>query len=276
MAEQKLEQGYPTTASQVQPGGAPGAPAQPMGGPGVQGGVATGDGAVDQHALWENRTRVSLTPFSPPSIIGLYGFMGATLMVGAWQANWYGTASTGFILFPFAAIFGGVMQGAAAFPCLRARDGLAAGIHATWGAFWIGLGILFGLQAAGILPPSHFGAVNTPFAFWFIVLALITGAGAAVATMTNWAIFGVLFFLALGSGFTAAGWWGGNDTILVVGGWLFVVSAVVAWYSATAMVFQNMTGRSILPLGAHRLGAKVPSSDPLEYPAGMPGVKVGQ
>jgi len=147
------------------------------------------NGSGDGHDLWENRTRVVLSPLSPPSIIGLYGFMGATLMVGAWQAGWYGNAKTGLILFPFATIFGGIFQGAAAFPALRARDGLAAGIHATWGAFWIGFGILFGFQAVGVLPASAFGAVNTPFAFWFIVLTLITGAGALVAALVNRSVF---------------------------------------------------------------------------------------
>ncbi|MGH9066545.1 MAG: acetate uptake transporter family protein [Acidimicrobiales bacterium] len=242
--------------------------------------VARQPGRSDEsgdRAVWEGRTRVFLTPYAPPSIIGLYGFMGATLMVGAWQAGWYGNAATGFILFPFAAIFGGIMQGGAAFPSLRARDGLAAGIHATWGAFWIGFGILFGLGAVGLVPIAKFGTVSTPFAFWFIVLALITGAGALVASLINWSVFGVLLFLTLGSGFTAAGWWSGGDTWLVVGGWLFVVSAAIAWYTATAMVAENMTGKALLPLGAHSPSKKqLPPMRPIEYPAGMPGVKVGQ
>jgi succinate-acetate transporter protein len=92
---------------------------------------------------------------------------------------------------------GGLFQGAAAFPALRARDGLAAGIHAIWGAFWIGFGILFGLQAAGVLPASAFGSVNTAFAFWFIVLALVTGTGAMVAGMVNWAVCAVLTFFCV-------------------------------------------------------------------------------
>lgn len=51
---------------------------------------ASRDGSADgdAHAFWEDHTRIVLTPYSPPSIIGLYGFMGATLMVGAWQAGW--------------------------------------------------------------------------------------------------------------------------------------------------------------------------------------------
>jgi hypothetical protein len=218
-----------------------------------------------------------LTPFSPPSIIGLLGFMGATLMVGAWQAGWYGDAKTGFTLWPFAAIFGGIFQGAAAFPSLRARDGLAAGIHATWGAFWIGFGLLFALGSVGLATITPFGAVNTPFAFWFIVLTLITAGGTVAAALVNWSVFGVLLFLTAGSAVTASGWWAGSDATLMAGGVLFVISAVLAWYTATGMMIENLAGRSLLPLGAHRAhGVKVPPLDPIEYPAGMPGVKVGQ
>jgi len=226
----------------------------------------------DEHAFWEERTRVVLTPYSPPSIIGLYGFFGATLMVAAWQAGWYGTADSGFVLFPFAAIFGGVFQGGAAFPALRARDGLAAGIHATWGAFWIAFGILFLMGATGVLKLSKFGEVDTPFAFWFIVLTMITGAGAAVAFFDNMSVFTVLAFLTVGSGFTAAGWWAGSAGVLAVGGWLFVLSALAAFYTASGMVAMNALGREVLPLGARHA---VPGH-PIQYPAGMPGVKVGQ
>lgn len=229
------------------------------------------------HELWEGRTRVVLTPYSPPSIIGLLGFMGATLMVGAWQAGWYGDAKTGFVLWPFAAIFGGIFQGGAAFSSLRARDGLAAGIHATWGAFWIGFGLLFAMGSVGLATISPFGAVNTPFAFWFIVLGMVTVAGTVVAALANWAVFGVLLFLGAGSWVTAAGWWAGSGDTLMAGGVLFVISAVIAWYTATGMIVENLTGRALLPLGAHKLGgAKVPSLEVIEYPAGMPGVKVGQ
>jgi hypothetical protein len=43
---------------------------------------------ADDETGWRARTRVVLSPMAAPSIIGLFGFMGATLMVGAWQAGW--------------------------------------------------------------------------------------------------------------------------------------------------------------------------------------------
>lgn len=231
------------------------------------------------HALWEARTRVFLQPLAPPSIIGLLGFMGATLMVGAWQAGWYGNAATPAVVFPFAVMFGGLMQGGAAFPSLRARDGLAAGVHATWGAFWLGYGLFWGLVVGGVVPATPLAAANPSFAMWFVVLCSITTMMALAATFINWNIAAVLWTLAAGSGLTAAGMWGGYLNVTHTGGVLFVVSAGIALYAASAMVFENMLGRTILPIFKPSKAAVIPGrrpSWPIQYAEGMPGVRVGQ
>ena len=53
---------------------------------------------AEDRAAWLARTRVFLTPIAAPSIMGLFGFMIATVMLGAWQAGWYGNAATPLIL----------------------------------------------------------------------------------------------------------------------------------------------------------------------------------
>jgi hypothetical protein len=63
------------------------------------------------------------------------------------------------------------------------------------------------------------------------------------------------------------------------GGWLFVVSAAAAWLTAGAMVLEHAFGRTIIPLGKWSARANIPgaqATDPIAYPAGMPGVRVGQ
>lgn len=234
---------------------------------------------ADRHDVWESRTRVFLTPLAPPSVIGLFGFMGATLMVGAWQAGWYGNLATPALVFPFAVMFGGVMQGAAAFPSLRARDALAAAVHATWGAFWLGYGLFWGLVAAGVLPATPLGAANPSFAMWFVVLCAITTMMALAATFDNFNIAAVLWTLAAGSGLTAAGMWGGMIDVTRVGGILFVISAGIAWYAASAVVLENVVGRTVLPIFKPKAAAVIPGrrpSRPIQYEQGMPGVRVGQ
>jgi hypothetical protein len=230
-------------------------------------------------AVWEARSRVVLQPIAPPSIIGLFGFMGATLMVGAWQAGWYGTGTTPVVIFPFAVMFGGIMQGTAAFWALRARDGLAGAVHATWGAFWLGYGLLWGLIVGGLIPATPLAAANPSMAMWFVVLCAITAMMALAATFDNWNIAAVLWTLAAGSGLTAAGMWGGMLNVTRTGGVLFVVSAGIAFYAASAMVFETLLGRTILPIFKPSKAAMVPGRRPtlpIQYDQGMPGVRVGQ
>jgi succinate-acetate transporter protein len=70
-------------------------------------------------------------------------FEGATFIVAAHLAGWYGTTASPEFLFPFAAMFGGIAQFAAGMWAFRARDGLATAMHGMWGAFWMAYGILF-------------------------------------------------------------------------------------------------------------------------------------
>jgi succinate-acetate transporter protein len=108
---------------------------------------------AEDHEAWLARSRVFLTPIAAPSIMGLFGFMIGTVMLGSWQAGWYGNAATPLILWPFALVAGGVMQAIAAVASLRARDGVATAVHTAWGSFWIGWGILQLLVATHVMPP---------------------------------------------------------------------------------------------------------------------------
>lgn len=49
---------------------------------------------AEDHAAWMARSRVFLTPIAAPSIMGLFGFTIGTVMLGAFQAGWYGNAAT--------------------------------------------------------------------------------------------------------------------------------------------------------------------------------------
>jgi succinate-acetate transporter protein len=214
-----------------------------------------------------------------PSIMGLFGFMGATLMVGAWQAGWYGSPTTPGVIWPFALFFGGLAQLVAAFYALRARDTVAVAAHATWGSFWLGWGVFQALVTGGIVPAIGLGTVNEGFAFWFIVLGSITIMAALGAMAHNIGVAAVLWTLAAGSCLTAAGFYAGSLNTLRAGGVLFVISAAIAWLVASAMMWEGSTGRTIIPLGHWSKDANVPGhmpTRPLQYRAGMPGVKVGQ
>jgi len=234
---------------------------------------------AEDHAGWVARSRVMLTPIAAPSIMGLFGFMMATLMLGAWQAGWYGSAATPLVIWPLAMIAGGVLQSVAAVASFRARDGVAVAVHTAWGSFWLAWGVLEIMVSVGVMAPIALGTVSASFGFWFIVLTLVTMWGALGALAQSLGVFVTLGTLAAGSALTAAGFFAGSLGTDRAGGWLFVVSAAAAWLTAGAMVLEHSYGRTIIPVGKWSKKANVPlakATDPIAYPAGMPGVRVGQ
>jgi len=130
-----------------------------------------------------------------------------------------------------------------------------------------------------LVPAIPLGTASPSFAFWFIALTLVTIFGAFGALAQNMGLFVTLGTLAAGVALTAAGFYAGSVATLQAGGWLFVVSAAAAWLTAGAMVLEHAFGRTIIPLGKWNARANVPgvkATDPIAYPAGMPGVRVGQ
>src|SRR5919204_6080994 len=96
-----------------------------------------------EHSANGVATRVFLQPIAAPSILGLFGFAGATFIVAANVAGWYGDhATTPLVLAPFAAVFGGIAQfmaGVWGYPAPHARPPPMRGM---WGAFLIAYRIL--------------------------------------------------------------------------------------------------------------------------------------
>jgi uncharacterized protein len=233
--------------------------------------VVLHDGADSVH------TRVVLTPLAAPSILGLYAFFGATLIVASNLAGWWGDEKSVPFLLPFAMVFGGLAQFLAGMWAYRVRDALATAMHGTWGSFWIGWGMLQLLALTHVikLPTGAFPA----FAWWWIALAAITGVGALAAVTHNAGLFAVLGTLTAGCVLAAIGFWNGTTSIEHAAGWAFVISAGCAWYVASAMMLAATAGRTILPLFGYRREANVPGRSatyPIQYEWAEPGVRKGQ
>ena len=153
-----------------------------------------------------------LQPIAAPSILVLFGFAGATFMVSAHIAGWYGDATSPLYLFPFAAMLGGVAQLAAGMWAYRARDAVATAVHGMWGSFWIAYGILFLLAATGNLRIP--GAKFPELGFWFFPLAAITASAAIASIGENLGVTATLSSLAAGARLLGVGYLVGGT------GWL--------------------------------------------------------
>jgi succinate-acetate transporter protein len=225
----------------------------------------------DVERVEDTRTRIFLQPIAAPSILGLYGFAGATFIVATYLAGWYHVQGAPYYLFPFAAFFGGLAQFLAGMWSYKARDGLATAMHGMWGSFWMAYGLLFFLAATGTvtLPTGPFVELG----FWFIVLAAITWIGTWAALAVARSLTSVLGFLAAGSTVMAIAQLTGSGILTVIAGWLFIISAVLAWYTASALMLNATYRRQVLPIGEVMRHREAPE---LEEGIGEPGVMHGQ
>jgi succinate-acetate transporter protein len=231
---------------------------------------------------WEDgfaRPRVFLQPIAAPSILGLAGFAGATFIVASNLAGWWGTPTSGLTLAPFAAMFGGLAQFLAGMWAYRARDAIATLAHGTWGAFWLAYGILNIMMAAHVITAPTPWYHNPEVGFWFFALAITTGIAALAATTESLLLTAVLSTLAAGSGILAGAYIYGSHGWAQVAGWVFVVSAGLAWYAVMAMLLAATTGRAVVPLFKYKRAANVPGGQltrPIQLEWAEPGVKMGQ
>lgn len=222
-------------------------------------------------------TRVMLQPIAAPSILGLFGLAGATFIVAAHLAGWYGTVESPAFLFPFAAMFGGLAQFLAGMWAFKARDGVATAMHGMWGSFWLAYGLLNLLVAVGVyaVPAGSFPELG----FWFVALAAITALGAAASIVESLGLFATLSSLALGAAFLAVHYLTGIHWWEVAGGWILIGSAAAATYTAGAMMLESAWGRVVLPLGKIEKEANVPGNRvtlPIQYEHAEPGIRMGQ
>jgi uncharacterized protein len=235
----------------------------------AEAGVASADGLP---------ARVFLQPIAAPSVLGLYGFAGATFIVAANMAGWYGSSKSGLYLAPFAAMFGGLAQFLAGMWAYRARDAVATAMHGMWGSFWLGYGILNILFATKVLTDP--GPTFHELGFWFFALALITIMGSLGALVEgSIGVFAVLLTLAAGSAFATVAFLTGGSGWRHLAGWVFVASALLAWYVASAMMLASAAGRVILPLAKVQREKNQPGQPAMRVIGpdwAEPGIKHGQ
>jgi uncharacterized protein len=220
----------------------------------------------------EAQPRVFLQPIAAPSILGLYGFAGATFMVAAHMAHWFGNSTTDLLLVPFAAVFGGLAQFLAGMWAYKARDGLATAIHGMWGSFWMAYGILILLMSFG-RAPAPAGVTFPELGYWFIILAAISWVCTGAAAAENKALVTVATFMAAGSTIAAIGLLTGTEGLMILTGYLFIIAAIAAWYAGSALLLNDAYGREVWRLGRSAHARQMP---PITIGRGEPGVIHGQ
>jgi succinate-acetate transporter protein len=180
-----------------------------------------------------------------PGPLGLAGFAMTTFLLSCWNAGLFkfdGKESAGLTgAVALALFYGGIAQFAAGMWEFVRKNTFGALAFTSYGAFWLSFYaiIKFNLPAAG-------GAVGAFLLAWTIFTVYMTVA----AAKTNVAILSVFVVLTITFIFLTLGNWNaGHANLIKIGGWLGILTAILAWYTSMAGVVNETWGRTVLPVG---------------------------
>jgi succinate-acetate transporter protein len=182
------------------------------------------------------------TPVADPAPLGLAAFALTTFLLSASNAHWMKGNSAGTAFLGYALAYGGGAQLLAGMWEFRNGNVFGATAFSSYGAFWIGLFIW--LKNTPADTGHDLGWILVAFAIFNTYMLLMS-------TQVNMAVFGVFLTLELTEIFLAIGNFMDNGLggISQLGGYLGVLTALVAWYTSAAGLANGLPGPLRLPVG---------------------------
>jgi succinate-acetate transporter protein len=175
-----------------------------------------------------------------PAALGLAGFAMTTCLLSLANANILHESGE---VFAVAVFYGGIAQLLAGLWEFAKGNTFGATAFCSYGAFWLSFWYLLNHTAASTLGGNSVAAY---LFVWAIFTAYMTVAATKVsAVVLSVFVALTLTFIALGIGALAPG----HITWTKIGGWLGLLTALLAWYGSFATVTNATYKRSVLPVG---------------------------
>ena len=181
-----------------------------------------------------------------PAPLGLAAFALTTFLLSVANAGLMKNG-TGDAWVGYAIAYGGLGQLLAGMWEFRNRNVFGATAFSTYGGFWIGLALWVILVAGN--QPAGSPAVGKDIAWIVLAFAIFNTYMLIWSTALNMAVFLVFLTLELTEIVLFVGGFAANTNIIKVGGYIGIITALVAWYTSAAGVISGMSGRPVLPVG---------------------------
>ena len=194
-----------------------------------------------------DETKVAM-PVADPAPLGLGAFALTTFLLSAHNALG-GTAVPLLAFYGFAIFYGGLAQFMAGMMEFRNRNVFGATAFTTYGAFWMGLAAFVGLV---LVEKVKVGDVAISLGWILLAFAVFNTYMLMWSTRTSLAVFLVFLTLEITEILLFIGNFRGDAAgtgLVGLGGWIGLLTAVVAWYTSAAVLLNGMAGRTILPVG---------------------------
>lgn len=187
-----------------------------------------------------SETTATVAKVGNPAVVGLAAFGLTTLMLQFHNVGWAGLGPVVWL----GLIFGGLAQFIAGLQEQKTGNNFGYTAFTSYGSFWISLGLLFLGNNFGIYKASEQDVG------WFLVawtlLTVILWLG---SMRVNGALALTFTLLLVGFILLDLGHFG-FPFLNVVAGYELMLCALSAWYVMAHLIFQDLAGRDLLPVGA--------------------------
>lgn len=188
---------------------------------------------------------VKASPIADPGPLGLSAFALTTFVLSVVNAGLIKETNTPIVI-GLAFFYGGIAQLLAGMWEFRNGNTFGATAFSSYGAFW--------LSFAALLIPG-FGVVlekteaNTAIGVYLLAWTIITGLLMLGSFRINGALSAVFVLLFVTFLLLTLGKLTGTSSFGNIGGWVGILTAIVAWYTALAGILRDVSkGRVMLPV----------------------------
>lgn len=193
----------------------------------------------------ERLQQVQEVTVAEPAPLGLFGFATGTIAIG-YVLSGFTSMSAQVGTIPVLLVFAGLAQFLAGMWAYRKSNTFAATAFCAYGANNIVVSVFLLMSGTGLIPKTFGTRVTLSielFSFAYISLML-----AVAAVKLNPVFVSILLALVPGFSLSALGMIGEPAVIGNIGGYFLILSAVLAFYAAAALVINASFGRTVLPL----------------------------
>ena len=182
-----------------------------------------------------------------PAPLGLAAFALTTFLLSAANAHWMKGNATGDAWLPYALAYGGIAQFLAGMWEFRNKNVFGATAFSTYGAFWIGL--FFYVRLVAPTAPLKTAFISHDLAWILLAFAIFNTYMLLLSAQVNLAVFAVFLTLEITEIVLFLGNFANSLGTVQFGGYVGIVTALVAWYASFAILSNDMDGRIKLPAG---------------------------
>ncbi len=193
------------------------------------------------------RAEAAAPSIADPAPLGLSAFALTTFVLSSSNAGFIfpAVAAGGTVVVGLALFYGGLVQLVAGIQEFRRNNTFGATAFCSYGGFWLALGFVLlpgsGILAALVATKTLSQGVGVFLLGWTIFTGLMLIATFRISGALI-AVFALLFltFLSLTIGWIAGVGTGTFTTWVGIGGWLGIITALVAWYAALAGILSSL------------------------------------